>query len=532
MNINILDPSVVMLILQEVEGPQNKKRKELEWEATQCTQGMLKDYVAGRMAVLFPKNAKKMRISDVSISKKVIDKLSKAYSEPPIRTIEEKNPDIQEAFTEIYKDGCFNSQYKEFDSIFNLHRYGLFWLNYDMEEEKFRPLAMRPYEYDLVRDPNTGKVGCVIVNYPDLEITMAQLFAGADISTSDSINQMITESQYDSGAESKIFALWTDTQHVVVVLTKKTVPLSTGGNEVKYSLSYVPIPNNAENVNPLGTLPFVYKQKGSSTDYPIHNQLTEQTINFNILNSDLLTAASMQGFGQAVLTYPQNAQINEIEVGYMSAVKLPQSEEPDAKPTDFKFVNANPDLAGQQQVYMNYLTSVLSEHGINGEQAVSGDAKQFASGLDRLISNADVQWIIKENQDIYQELENEVFDKIKAWNRLLGNNILEPVEEIKIYYPRPTVQISDTEKLNNIKQLLDLRLKTRAQALMMLDPNLTLEQAQKEIAEVDNQAKAALATMQQNMKSLGGNQPPPQDPENPDDENGQTPPPSPKPPLQ
>lgn len=495
MNIDIRNPDIVKLIVNDIESPENKDRKKLEWDAYMCTQGSLKSYVQNRLSLLFPKHSKKMRVSDISISKKVIDKIAKAYSIAPIRSIESDNKDVQDEFATIYKDSCFNYSMREFDSIFNLHRQALMWVKFDENEQEFEPMALRPFEYDLVRDPNTGKVLCVILNYPDQEITMANMFNQTSNSVSDGVNQLITESQFDSGTQSKVYAMWTDEAHVVVVFTKKEIKDIAGGVKYQYAVTYVPIPNNEEMVNPLGELPFVYKQKTSASDYPVHNQITEQTINFNILYSDLLTAASMQGFGQAIFSYPENSEVRELEIGYMSAIRLPQSTEPNAPKTEFSYANANPDLEGQRKTYLNYLHNVLSEHGINNDQAIDGGVEKFASGLDRLIANADVQWLIQENQECYQEVENEMFDVVKAWNKLMGNNLLETVDDIKIYYPKPTIQISDTDKLNNIKMLLDLRLKTRAQALMMLDPNLSIDQATNEISEVDGASKKLVAAI-------------------------------------
>lgn len=498
MQINLLDKNTVAAILADVESQQNKDRKRLEWEAFQCTQGDLRQYVIQKLKALFPKNYVKMRVSDISISKKVIDKVAKAYSMAPIRTVEASEP-VKQELESVYKDGKFNTAYRDFDSVFNLHRYGLFWVDYNLEKQQFRPIALHPYEFDTIRDQKTGDVICVILNYPDNEITKWNNYSqvdpyGNNYTISDGINQIISENQADSGAESKVFALWTNEQHVIVVLKKKEIKTASN-TEYNYAITYVPLPGNADMINPLGELPFVYLQKGSSIDYPTMNQITAQTINFNILYSDLLTAATMQGFGQAVISYPDNAEIKEVEIGYMNAVKLPQSTEPDAPKTEFKFENPSPNLEGQKDVYLTYIKQVLAEHGVTASQAISGDVEQFASGLDRLIANSDVHWIIQENQELYQNLEQDVFNKIKAWNRLLGNNIFEPVDSINVYYPKPTVQISDTEKLQNIEKLITLRLKTRAQGLMMIDPNLTKEQAEAEIAAIDSGAQKTLAAL-------------------------------------
>lgn len=497
MNIDITDAEIVKLIIQDIESPQNKERKRQEWEAYQCTEGLMRNYVMKRVQELYPKNWKKMRISDVSLSKKINDKVSKAYSQNPVRSLDQEVSDeTKDMLADIYKEGCFNSAYREFDSSFNLHRYSNFWVNYDMEAGKYRPQNLRPYEYDLVRDPNSGDVLCVILNYPDLEVTRQNLYFGADLAVTDGVNQLIAESQVDSGSESKVYALWTDTQHAVVVVTKKVVNDMSGRptSQISFAITYVPLKDNPNSVNPLGKLPFVYKQKGASTDYPFHNQITEQSINYNLMMSDLITAASMQGFGQAILSYPENAEIKEVEVGLMAAVRLPQSTKLDAPKTEFKFESPSPDLAGQKTICDNYMYSVLAEHGIDGGQSNDKGSTTFTSAADRYMASADVQWIVKENQEVYQELEEEVFEIIKLWEGLNGNNAFDKAEELKVYFPQPTINITESDKLKNIEMLLKLRLKTRPQALMILDPNLTEQQAEDEIQEVDDESLNSMKT--------------------------------------
>lgn len=491
MQINILDKNVVTLIIQDIDSIQNQERKRNEWIAYQATQGMLKDYVSTRLQFLFPKNAKKMRVSDIAVSQKVVDKISCAYSESPLRTLPGETQEASQELQKIYKQGKFNTMYQEFDEIFNLHRHGLYWVDYDLEKQKFRTSALRPFEYDLVRDPNTGEVLCVVLNYPDQSITKRQIFGSfeASSSVSDGINQLITESQYDSGVESKVYALWTPTNHVVIVVRKKEIKSADGSTSINYAVTYVDIPGNPNLVNPLGMIPFVYKQRGSSIDYPTFNPLTEQTINFNVLYSDLLTAATMQGFGQAVFSYPEDAEIKELEIGYMSAIKLPQSLDPNAPKSEYKFENPGPDLEGQQKTYLTYLKQVLSQHGITSNQAISGDVESFASGLDRMIANADVNKIVQKNQQVYAELEDDVYQIVRRWEELLGVNLFRDIPELLVYYPRPTVQISESEVIKNVISLLDAGLITKEKALMKLNPNLSPDQAEMEAEELEDESE-------------------------------------------
>lgn len=497
MKIDILNKDVIHNIIYEINSFQNKQRKEKEWDAYQIKEGMLREYVKAELKRLFPKNHSKMRVSDVNITKKVIDKISKAYSIPPKREIPGATEEVNTSLNNIYKNGEFNCAYRNFDWILNLHKYGLFWVNYDSDLDNYYPMSLKPFEYDIIRDQNNGELECVILSYPGIEITTHGVSGSIPASISDGINQLIQESQFDSGAENKVYALWNNENHVVVVWSKKKI-VSATKVDYQYSVTYVPIDGNPNNINPLGVINFVYKQKGDAIDYPVKNPITDQSINYNVIQSDILTASTMQGFGQGVLKYPAGAEILEQEVGYMTAIKLPQDTTPDSKETSFQFENPSPNLEGWQKIILTYLKQVLAEHGINSAQSIDGETEKYASGLDRLIASADVQWIIQENQEIYLELENNVFEIVKAWESLKGNKEFTQFDEIKVIYQKPTVQISDSEKLNNIKMLLDMGLVDKEGALQILDPNLSVEQAKEKIASFNAPNEAVLRLISNN----------------------------------
>ena len=486
MEINILDQSVVQSIIFAINSWQNKQRKEKEWDSYQINEGLMREYVIAELKKLFPKNHRKMRTSDINVVKQVIDKVSKAYSFPPMRFIPESTPEINNNLNALYKNGKFNQAFRYFDQIYNRHKYALMWANYDAENDQYRPQALKPFEYDLIKDSNTNQVLCVILSYPDLEITQSGLNGSVPAEISDGLNQLIVESQFDSGSESKVYALWTATQHAVIVVQKK-VTKTAQKTDINYAITYVDIDGNPQNINPLGKLPFVYLQNGDAIDYPVSNPLPAQAIQYNVLSSDLYTAGTMAGFGQAVFKFPEGSEIKDIEIGYMTAVKLPQSTIPDSPETDFTYVNASPNLEGQQKLCLTYLKQVLADCGITGSQSVTGENEKFASGIDRLIATADVQSHIRNNQEQYLDVENDLFQLIKGWESLKGNNEFEQYEEIKVIYEKPQVMISDTEKLNNIKMMIDLGLSNRWQAKQMIDPNLSDDQAKEQIAMVDEE---------------------------------------------
>ena len=172
--LNILNPSHLAIIIEDVESSDNKHRKLHAWKAFNCLEGNQKQYVKDELKNLYPKTHNKFRVGDLSIVKKVIKKLSKAYKQDPIRRA--SNDKETEALEEIYSANGFKRAWKEFDRIFNLHKYACLWLKYLNDNEKYNLQALAPYEYDLVRDEVTGKPLVFILSYPDNETTSGSSF--------------------------------------------------------------------------------------------------------------------------------------------------------------------------------------------------------------------------------------------------------------------------------------------------------------------------------------------------------------------
>jgi hypothetical protein len=328
----------------------------------------------------------------------------------------------------------------------------------------------------------------------------------------DAVNQVISNFQADSAAQTKNYAIWTDDQHVSITATIKRL----GNGKIETIITYNDIEGNPGNVNPLGVLPFVYYSKddgGNPTDYPVVNPITRQAIFYNVLNSDLLSAASLQGYGIRTISATQDI-LNSMQVlheGLTTAVELPQSEDTNMPETKLDFVNPSPDLAGQKDTYLAYLTQVLSQHGINAGSIVTGGTESFSSGLDRALANADVQNVVKNNQVGYADVEKAVFEIIKVWQKeIVKEMVFGEDEHLEIFYPRPQVLISDKETLENIEKRMSLGLLKKHRALMMLNPNLSEEQALEEVQSTE-QERAARASM-----FLGGGNGNQQDAENGD----------------
>ncbi len=475
--INIRDKNTASDIIDEIERSENRDRRRNDWISYNCYSGRLRNFVEEELSRLLPQSFNEMSISDTSVTKLIVDKKSKSYQNQPIRTVEgdeEKSNNLEE----IYKEGDAFRNLQEMDQTYNRSKYSLMWVNYRADDEKYQFMNLAPYEFNLIIDQDSGELDCVILNMPDSTVLNV---AGAG----DGVNTLIADDQADSASSTKVYAMWTREAHVIVKVQIEVFFQSGGQRAVNKSVTYVPIEGNPDNINPLGILPFVYIKKELAIDYPIPSPLHTQDINWNVMNSNLLTAASLQGYGQLVISAPEEmlAQMERLSSGWTTGIKIPQSNDPNAAPSNAQYINPNPDLSGQKDSYETYLRKILAEHGISSAQALREE--RFSSGLERLIAQADVQDQIEQNQNIYTVAEKQMFEIVKEWDRVLNTKQFKEDDELTVIFPKPKVLISDKETLENIQKRLDMGLIERWEALIILDPNLTEETARQKIEHID-----------------------------------------------
>jgi hypothetical protein len=470
--VDIRDSKTASVIIEDIESNQTQLRRIAEYKAYKVECGAQREYVIERLSQLFPESYKTMRVSDISLSRKVISKISKAYKDKPIRDA----GDSTDVLGEVYTAGMFNRAFKEFERDYNRQSYGLLWINRVNDNVCLH--SLKGFEAFVVRYQGSGELKCVIINYPDTEITTTTS------SDTDFMDNIIAESQNDSSANSRIYAMWTKEHHSV---WRTRVSKDAKGNAVQ-ELVGVPISDNMDMINPLGVLPFVFASKSTAIDLPFINPITEQSIMYNLLQSDLLTAAALQGYGQLVLKMPEGTEMKNLHTGMTTAINLPLVENADNQ-ADASYINANPDLDGMRETIKEFAQQVLSEHGITAGQA-SGE---FSSGLERLIANADVTDLVDSNQQQFAEIEKQVFEVVKRYGEVYGDFSLGN-DELKVVFPKSKVLISDAETLQNIKTRMELGLITEVEAMQIIDPNLGDDQAREKLEEIKREKQNKIST--------------------------------------
>lgn len=440
---NLLDKNFLTNLLKDIESNSNRDRRAAEYKSFKVSDGAQLEYVENKLKELFPKSFHTMRVGNISISKKILDRLA-AYTTPPARDLSTPEKTIE--INNIYDDNNFNASLQEFDRCFNRQKYALLWVN--KIGDQFRLISLAGYESYTYVNNDTGELELVALNY-------------------------------NLGDDKIKYSIWTKEQYIEVI--------SSDGN---YKI--ISDDNNPNAINPLGLLPFIFISRSQGSELPFLNPITDQSIESNILITDILTASSNQGHGQLVVRLPEGVQLEQLHTGQATALNLPIINDA-VQQADAQYINANPDLSGMMEVVYQYIASVLDENGLSNE-SLKGGTSSFSSGIERMIAQADAQRTIRSNQAIYAKVEQQIVNILSSYFILESNTIFLN-ETVKVTFERPKVLVSDSETISNIEKRLSLGLMTKVQALQALDPNLSKESAQNILDEINLETNKAIGNV-------------------------------------
>lgn len=196
--------------------------------------------------------------------------------------------------------------------------------------------------------------------------------------------------------------------------------------------------------------------------------VTDFTIQFNALLSDIANIVRMQGFAQAYLKGPRNMLPESIKIGPNSILLLPVDPNNPVE-TQFGFASPNPDLSGSLEFLRSTLSAFLTSRGINPKaintQGVGGD---YASGIDRLLAMIDRFEATESDFSVFQKAEKELFKLILEYGSQFGL-ITGPISNdasVTVTFSKPESVMTESEKLDLIIKEKEAGLITDIEAIM------------------------------------------------------------------
>lgn len=246
------------------------------------------------------------------------------------------------------------------------------------------------------------------------------------------------------------------------------------------------------------------------------DDLIDGAILVNLVMTDILSIAYIQGFGQLVITGGSDIP-DLIEGGPAHAMILRRRDKDDPEPK-VEYVSANPPLEMHMKALEQYVALTLSTNGLSPTNVAGAlDGAQFPSGISLLIENSEASGKIEDKQEVMAEAEVAAFEVIKRWQNYLFDQqaLTQKFQDvgkladdlkisIKFNQSRPV--ITEKEKLEVLKMKQDLGIAAQVDLIMADNPDLTREEAEKKLQQIMEAKLKARALLTPQFMSVQPNE--------------------------
>lgn len=501
----LLKQEIRKQIIDEIEGRENLSRKFNSYKKYQCYKDKTHHYVVDLLLRQFDQETvEEMRyaLSNISIVKKVVDKLARVYSNGVERSISE-DAEATKKLKTIEKRLDINTALKKTNRFLKFQR------NIDLfikpcpvpnvdgtkNEWTIKLEALNPYLFDVVEDyyDRTKAIATVLSDYQPPATSLA-FFDGKRAPVpafaipqgqvkADGKDQMIADSAQDQTiADSKIYIFWTKNYHFTCNAKGEILPDA----------------NNLENKNPLGI--FNHIQFAIDQDGAFWAEGGDDLIDGAILINALIThtnhVGTIQGYGQFYMTGENLPR--SIKVGPTKAIIAEYKKDEQAEPK-MGFLNANPQLDSLRGLIEMYIALYLTTNNLStsGVSTQLSGGNTLPSGVALILDKAESLEDVQDQRQVFIDKEPDIFEVI---NKTLKTYNTELVPELKdlilpdnfkenflVKFNDANPIVTESEKLANLKLRKELGVDSMISILMKDDPSLDEKQAEEKLMKLVEQ---------------------------------------------
>lgn len=526
----ILDAATRKRIIEEIEGSENKRRKNEAYKRYMCFKDKTNRYVVELfLEHLEEETVREMlcAIANISITKKVIDKLAKVYNYGVEREV--VGDKAATAMIEnMNKVLCLNTTLKQTNRFLRLQKnVALYFKPCPTKEDgvdkwRINPEPMNPYLYDVVEGfyDRTEPMVYIMSDFKPLMANSYSLFDPGRrplinnntplVQEGNNKDEIIADTPEDQGQnERKKYIIWSNSYHFTCYSDGEIVPDA----------------ENPNNENPFGICPivnFAIDQDGSFWAQG-GGDIVDGGILLNAVLSHTMYLGIVQGYGQFWMTGENLPR--KIKLGPLQAILAEYKDE--QKEPKMGFMSANPQLSALRELVDMYIALMLTTNNLSttGVQSQLSGNRNLASGVALVIDKAESLEDVLDQQQVFLDKEPEIFEVISAISATYGDAMVEDQkglvlpegfeDKLSIKFNEPQVIVSEAEKLQNLKLRQDLGIDSMLDLIKKEDPSLTDEQAQEKLTNLMGEKLKEVAMRQTMMKEMGIVP----DPTNPQDQN-------------
>lgn len=475
-------------IIGEINSSDEKDRRQTFRRRGRIYKDGGKDFLIEHLTVEFGDDAiKEMRLAPINVMKSIVDKKSIVYKRPPIRqSEEEKDNALVDAYVE--KMG-FDSVMAKANRYFNLYsNCQLYTVPVFMGEFRVPFTRVLPpflYSVDPNRADQTEMDALVLSNFTaqDEGLTDKQVTEVGSIKSDKGFqgdDQKIDTNSASFGGNSAMI-WWTDEQHFT---TDKDGAIMQD-------------PFNPEMLNPIGIIPSVNLAKDRDNEFWAMQgeDLADLAIALQLGMSDLMSIAKMQGFSILTVTSPEQPQ--RLDIGLNKVVWLKQQI--DGPTPSVSYVQASSPISEYKDLLLDLLGLTLTTNQLSPSSVTGKDgAQSVTSGFQALIQNSDNLQQLEQDKPVLRDAEQDTWQVIAKWHNLLHDkNELPPdLRELGKFSDRFQVNVtyqdmkpieSEEQRLAQVEKLMSLGLATKMDALKKLHPEMSDEQIEEKLNQVEEE---------------------------------------------
>lgn len=435
-------------------------------------EGTLKPFVlAALQAELSPtafERASK-RVAPINMLTKVVNKLSTLYNNTVIRTLKEENDVDQEVMDWYVENLRLDDRGKDSNKQLNLNKYTA-WEIYISEQDTTIPkLRVLPAHQFLVYSDD--------MEDPTNETVFIKMLG--------TWNKQTDEIDQDGNPiyrQVQIYKLYDNEQIIVVDSDKEIRRNFMEGNE--------------DGVNPYGVIPFVYIRNSKYNLLPTEDTSdVPMTVLIPVLLTDLNYATQYMSHS---IIYTIDADITNLSGNPDSVWNIKSDEtELEEKGTTAKIGTIKPevDIDKVIKLIQTQLALWLDSKDLKAQGVGAVEASNLASGISKMIDEADTTQAIKGQIEVYREAESSLWLKIGVMHNvwveqgfLSGTDIDKRVSDklkVNTIFEEPAVIVDEKSRIETIKLKEESGYTSYKAAIREANPELDEEELDALIEEIE-----------------------------------------------
>lgn len=512
---DILDPVIRKQIIDEILGSENQKRKDEAYRRYLSNKDQTDKFVIKMLLNQFDQSTVEQMaysVSNVSIIRKVIDKLARVYNNGVTREVEGDEADT-EKIQQLEDLLDFNTKLKTINKYLKLNRNTVCYVkpcvDVDMNGlEVYSPklLPLSPHLYDVVEQVSdrTKPMVYILSNYEVKNQVSVSLDASKEgrsinnpqpVAKGDGSDQGIADAKEDEDVDNRTFIFWTNNYHFTCN--------SKGAILINGMPHYTVMEEEIE--NPIGEMPFINFAIDQDNSFWAEGgkDLVDGGVLVNCMLTNMNHIAVTQGYGQFYMkgkNLPRN-----VLLGPDKAIVL-EHEEGEPVP-EIGYLSSNPPLSDLRQIIEMQTALILTSNNLStsGVSTQLNGNNSAASGISMIIDKSESQEDVNDQQQVFMDNEPDIWRVISKWIALYdsqgslsdefkGLALGEDFEENFILkFGKPQTILSETEQLSNLEKRKDLGLNTMVDLMQKDQPELDDEQAINKLEEIRLEKESRMA---------------------------------------